>query len=257
MCTNHTDCKIGIFVEYFWIRQVVIRAGVYCPHSWAQLVVFCYHIFTPHQNWYYWLPSQYGDGVNVSYFISSLPTRTGTTDSPHNMGMEWMYHTLYLHSPPELVLLTPLTIWGWSECIIFYIFTPHQNWYYWLPSQYGDGVNVSYFISSLPTRTGTTDSPHNLGMEWMYHTIYLHSLTCRNYLCQHSTITETTIEQLPLAFILFDFQHWDNPASFHWCYFWCRKHLHYTLGIPSLFHILASFVHICSPTGRVMDCEVV
>ena len=32
------DCKIEIFIGYFWMRWVVIRAGVCCPHLWAQLV---------------------------------------------------------------------------------------------------------------------------------------------------------------------------------------------------------------------------
>ena len=32
------DCKIEIYIGYFWMRWVVIRAGVYCPHLWAQLV---------------------------------------------------------------------------------------------------------------------------------------------------------------------------------------------------------------------------
>ena len=32
------DCKIEIFIGYFWMRWVVIRAGVYCSHLWAQLV---------------------------------------------------------------------------------------------------------------------------------------------------------------------------------------------------------------------------
>ena len=36
-CVAH-DCKIEIFIGYFWMRWVVIRVGVYCPHSLAQLV---------------------------------------------------------------------------------------------------------------------------------------------------------------------------------------------------------------------------
>ena len=39
-------CKIEIFIGYFWMRWVVIRAGVYCPHLWAQLV------FTWSSHWY-------------------------------------------------------------------------------------------------------------------------------------------------------------------------------------------------------------
>ena len=34
------DCKIEIFIGYFWMRWVVIRAGVYCPHLWAQIDFF-------------------------------------------------------------------------------------------------------------------------------------------------------------------------------------------------------------------------
>ena len=43
-CVAH-DCKIEIFIGYFWMRWVVIRAGVYCPHLWAQLVDFLFKHF--------------------------------------------------------------------------------------------------------------------------------------------------------------------------------------------------------------------
>ena len=36
-CVAH-NCKIKIFIGYFLMRWVVIRAGVYCPHLWAQLI---------------------------------------------------------------------------------------------------------------------------------------------------------------------------------------------------------------------------
>ena len=36
-CVAH-DCKIEIFIGYFWMKWVVISVGVYCPHLWAQLV---------------------------------------------------------------------------------------------------------------------------------------------------------------------------------------------------------------------------
>ena len=39
-CSYHNDLKIGLFVGYFLMGWVLIRAGVYCPHLWAQLVVF-------------------------------------------------------------------------------------------------------------------------------------------------------------------------------------------------------------------------
>ena len=35
---DHNDLKIGLFVGYFLMGWVLIRAGVYCPHLWAQLV---------------------------------------------------------------------------------------------------------------------------------------------------------------------------------------------------------------------------
>ena len=41
LCSTLNDCKIGIFVENFWITRVVIRLGVYSPHSWAQLDENC------------------------------------------------------------------------------------------------------------------------------------------------------------------------------------------------------------------------
>ena len=36
-CVAH-DYNIEIFIGYFWMRWVLIRAGVYRPHLWAQLV---------------------------------------------------------------------------------------------------------------------------------------------------------------------------------------------------------------------------
>ena len=39
-CSYHNDLKIGLFVGYFLMGWVLIRAGVYCPHIWAQLVYF-------------------------------------------------------------------------------------------------------------------------------------------------------------------------------------------------------------------------
>ena len=36
-------------------------------------------------------------------------------------------------------------------------------------------------------------------------------LTCRNFICQHSAITETTVKQHPLAIIWFD-THWESPG---------------------------------------------
>ena len=41
---------------------------------------------------------------------------------------------------------------------------------------------------------------------------YCTHLTCRNYICQHSAIVETTVKQLPLAFILFDWRCWESPV---------------------------------------------
>ena len=38
-CSYHNDLKIGLFVGYFLMGWVLIRAGVYCPHLWAQLVI--------------------------------------------------------------------------------------------------------------------------------------------------------------------------------------------------------------------------
>ena len=43
-CVAH-DCKIEIFIAYFWMRWVVIRVGVYCSHLWAQLVYVYYDWF--------------------------------------------------------------------------------------------------------------------------------------------------------------------------------------------------------------------
>ena len=46
-CSYYNDLKIGLFVGYFLMGWVLIRAGVYCPHLWAQLVWNC--------GWYCWL----------------------------------------------------------------------------------------------------------------------------------------------------------------------------------------------------------
>ena len=76
---------------------------------------------------------------------------------------------------------------------------------------------------------------------------YIH-LTCRNFIYQHSAVTETTVKQHPLAFILFDFQNWESP---HHCYFSAVNTSYRRHQLPgsctrdtfSLFHILTCFVH--------------
>ena len=41
---------------------------------------------------------------------------------------------------------------------------------------------------------------------------YCTHLTCRNFICQHSAIVETTIKQSPLAFILSNWRCWESPV---------------------------------------------
>ena len=43
--------------------------------------------------------------------------------------------------------------------------------------------------------------------------LYCTHLTCRNFICQHSAIVETTVKQRPLAFILCDCRCWESPVS--------------------------------------------
>ena len=47
-CSYHNDLKIGLFVGYFLMGWVLIRAGVYCPNLWAQLVAlyFCGNVMS-------------------------------------------------------------------------------------------------------------------------------------------------------------------------------------------------------------------
>ena len=42
---------------------------------------------------------------------------------------------------------------------------------------------------------------------------YCTHLTCRNFICQHSAIVETTVKQRPLSFILFDWRWRESPVS--------------------------------------------
>ena len=54
------DCKIEIFIGYFWMRWVVIRAGVYCPHLWAQLV----------DTVLYWMSSFFSELNSISLLVA-------------------------------------------------------------------------------------------------------------------------------------------------------------------------------------------
>ena len=56
-CVAH-DCKIEIFIGYFWMRWVVIRGGVYCPHLWAQLV----------DSRYFWSRDNFEQIIGFLYF---------------------------------------------------------------------------------------------------------------------------------------------------------------------------------------------
>ena len=79
-------------------------------------------------------------------------------------------------------------------------------------------------------------------------------LTWRNFICQHSAITEAIVKQRPLAFILFDF-HCETPGSVGSSKHACHRDTVYpvcsTFYLASCIQVLS----ICSPTGRVMGLE--
>ena len=54
-------------------------------------------------------------------------------------------------------------------------------------------------------------------------------LICRNCVCKHSVIAETTVKQRAFAIILFEFQNWVIPLCLRRRYFWRSN---YVPGIP-------------------------
>ena len=93
-----------------------------------------------------------------------------------------------------------------------------------------------YITWLLRTRTGSRHGPWNSLLLYLGDTIgvqpastrrltlaftscyrfsyYYIRFIFRNFICEHSSITETTVKQHPLAFLLFDFQHWESTPSF-------------------------------------------
>ena len=82
LCNTQNDCKIGIFLEYFWIRWVMIRAGEDCPHLWAQLVGILDHL---------WLTSNVLNGIHVLSFF-------------HDLHFSWLVQFLRYTVPPQEAL---------------------------------------------------------------------------------------------------------------------------------------------------------
>ena len=74
-------------------------------------------------------------------------------------------------------------------------------------------VKQSSFISWLDRLEFNEPSTRRLARDftssYRFLSNYTH-LTCHNFICQHSAITETTVNQRPLAIIWFD-SHWESP----------------------------------------------
>ena len=86
--------------------------------------------------------------------------------------------------------------------------------------------------------------------DWHWHKLLSVSpnytkLTCRNYIFQHSAITETTINQRSFAFILLEFQQLNRGINGLICIsdIFSALKTHVTHRIPSLFQIPTSFVN--------------
>ena len=70
-------------------------------------------------------------------------------------------------------------------------------------------VKPSSFISWLDRRSSTRRLALDSTSSYRFLSNDTH-LTCRNFICQHSAITETTVNQRPLAIIWFD-SYWASP----------------------------------------------
>ena len=77
-----------------------------------------------------------------------------------------------------------------------------------------------------------------------------YKITWRNFICQHSAITETTVKQCPLAIICFDPRR-ESPGFI--AIFSGINTRDASYGIPSVFHILTSFVHMTYQLLTVRD----
>ena len=77
-CSYHKDLKIGLFVGYFLMGWVLIRAGVYCPHLWAQLVGLCLPLLWFAQS--VALAAQAGDtGIGLAMLMRPIKYQTKDT----------------------------------------------------------------------------------------------------------------------------------------------------------------------------------
>ena len=74
-CSYHNDLRIGLFVGYFLMGWVLIRAGVYCPHLWAQLVYSGYY---------------YSDLIPASISVQLVPILPDNKVHMANMGPTWV-----------------------------------------------------------------------------------------------------------------------------------------------------------------------
>ena len=102
-----------------------------------------------------------------------------------------------------------------SECCTFHM-APHMYWFLYACGQCRtmDRGTVQFYILVGPSEFNEP-STRRLALDstksYRFLSNYTH-LTCRNILCQHSAITETTVKQRPLAIIWFD-SHWESPRE--------------------------------------------
>ena len=97
-----------------------------------------------------------------------------------------------------------------SECSTSYM-APHIYWFICTQTGSRNGSWKSLVLYLVKTNGAQQNSTRRSGLNFSncyQFSPYHKHFTCRNFICQHSAITETTVKQHPLACILFDFQHW-------------------------------------------------
>ena len=108
---------------------------------------------------------------------------------------------------------------------------PHPTWLCTYADYYARGQGSHGPWNSLLLYLGETIGVQPASTRWLAldftsfcrFSPYNICFTCRNFICQHSSITETTEKQHPLAFILFDFQYWISVSLFTSALFLMRQ----------------------------------
>ena len=149
-----------------------------------------------------------------------------TVKVPIDFGRDWPWSSVSFFISNLLFSTKFCVSYSFASCCIYLmrsspVSVPHPTWLRTYTDSYARGQGptmdreaVCFHILVIPLILVST---RRLALDFTSCcrcSLYHKRFTCRHFICQHSSITETTVKPRPLAVNLFGFQYWESSSLF-------------------------------------------